>query len=83
MVLKGFGGTDFRPVFAYVERLIKNHEFINLGGMIYFTDGYGTFPAMPTSWEMAFVFVGEEREMPDVPLWAIKILLSEEEIKEL
>ena len=47
MTLKGFGGTDFRPVFEHVDMLIKQHEFTNLKGIIYFTDGYGTFPPMP------------------------------------
>jgi predicted metal-dependent peptidase len=40
--LQGFGGTDFRPVFAYVDDLIAKKEFVNLKGLIYFTDGYGT-----------------------------------------
>ena len=44
MQLHGMGGTDFRPVFDYVNRLIDLKEFQNLKGMIYFTDGYGLFP---------------------------------------
>lgn len=51
MTLKGFGGTDFRPVFKHVDMLIKQHEFTNLKGIIYFTDGYGTFPPMPPEYE--------------------------------
>jgi predicted metal-dependent peptidase len=37
--LKGGGGTDFRPVFDYVERLNEDFRFL-----IYFTDGLGEFP---------------------------------------
>ena len=44
MRLRGFGGTDFRPVFEYVDKLCREKEFAHLGGLIYFTDGYGTFP---------------------------------------
>ena len=47
MTLKGFGGTDFRPVFAYVDRMIEQREFTNLRGLIYFTDGEGIFPRAP------------------------------------
>ena len=50
--LRGSGGTDFRPVFQYVDKLIAERAFQNLKGLIYFTDGYGTFrsadrPMMP------------------------------------
>ena len=27
MSLRGFGGTDFRPVFDYVDQLVEEHEF--------------------------------------------------------
>ena len=76
MILRGFGGTDFRPVFEHVDTLIKQHEFTNLRGLIYFTDGSGTFPAMPPEYEAAFVFVDTGRELPDVPPWAIKIRMT-------
>ncbi len=42
--IKGFGGTDFRPAFQYVEQLIKKGAFQKLRGLLYFTDGYGIFP---------------------------------------
>ena len=45
MKIKGLGGTDFRPVFNLVDKLILDKEFTNLKGLIYFTDGYGDFPA--------------------------------------
>ena len=83
MMLRGFGGTDFRPVFEYVDRLIARHEFVNLRGLIYFTDGYGTFPAMPPQYETAFIFVEQGREPPDVPIWAVKIFMTKDDIDEL
>ena len=46
MQIKGLGGTDFRPVFSYVDRLIGQNEFQNLKGLIYFTDGFGTFHSL-------------------------------------
>lgn len=82
MKLRGFGGTDFRPVFQYVDTLIKNKEFFNLKGLIYFTDGYGCFPARKPKYETAFVFVNDNpEETPEVPSWAIKLVLRRNELK--
>ncbi|MCC8029549.1 MAG: VWA-like domain-containing protein [Lachnospiraceae bacterium] len=80
MTLKGFGGTDFRPVFTYVDGLLRRHEFSNLRGMIYFTDGYGTYPAMPPEYDTAFVFLDTGREVPEVPHWAMKVVLREDSV---
>ena len=80
MVLKGFGGTDFRPVFRYVEEMIKRHEFTDLKGLIYFTDGWGTFPEHQPDFNTAFVFLDDNYNNPTVPVWAIKLVLSSDEI---
>ena len=80
MQLHGFGGTDFRPVFRYVEELRNNREFVNLKGLIYFTDGYGEFPEKQPEYPTAFVFVDERYEIPEVPTWAIRLVLEPEEI---
>lgn len=61
MQLHGLGGTDFRPVFAYVNHLVDKKEFDNLKGLIYFTDGYGSFPQKMPSYDTAFVFVEDEQ----------------------
>ncbi len=78
--LGGFGGTDFRPVFDYVDSLVERHEFQNLRGLIYFTDGLGTFPERPPNYETAFVFVDDGFKIPEVPPWAIKLVLREDEV---
>lgn len=80
MQIRGLGGTDFRPVFAYVEGLRKQKEFQNLKGLIYFTDGYGTFPGQKPDYKTAFVFVEDEYNNPKVPPWAIKLVLQRDEI---
>ena len=80
MTIKGLGGTDFRPVFRYVDELIHKGEFVNLRGLIYFTDGYGTFPERKPEYETAFLFVGDAFNNPDVPPWAIKLVLQKDEI---
>ena len=80
MQIRGLGGTDFRPVFEYVERLRKDKEFTNLKGLIYFTDGFGAFPARKPDYDTAFVFIDDEYNNPDVPPWAIKLVLQKDEI---
>lgn len=80
MKIHGQGGTDFRPTFAYVDQLIKQKEFQNLKGLIYFTDGYGTFPEKKPPYETAFVFIRDDYCDVDVPPWAIKLILDREDI---
>lgn len=80
MKLFGFGGTDFRPVFDYVDTLRKNKEFTDLRGLIYFTDGYGDFPSHQPDYHTAFVFIENDYGNPDVPVWAIKLVLQSDEI---
>jgi len=50
--LKGGGGTNFTPVFDYVERMNEDFKFL-----IYFTDGKGAFPkyepTIDTLWVMS------------------------------
>ena len=80
--LYGEGGTDFRPAFEYVEELRQNGEFTDLKGMIYFTDGYGIYPERMPVWRTAFVFLEEDYRDADVPAWAIKLILREEDMEE-
>jgi predicted metal-dependent peptidase len=80
MKLLGFGGTDFRPVFNFVNELIQKREFANLKGLLYLTDGYGTFPEQKPAYETAFVFVDDELSSPAIPVWAMKLVLSREDI---
>ena len=80
LTVKGLGGTDFRPVFGYVDRLIRQHEFRRLQGLIYFTDGYGTFPEQKPEYRTAFVFVQDEYMNVKVPGWAMKVVLEKDEV---
>jgi len=79
--IKGFGGTDFRPVFGYMNQLLKQKAFQRLKGLIYFTDGYGTFPAKRPLYETAFVFMKEDYRDIDVPAWAMKLIIEPEELE--
>ena len=79
--VKGGGGTDFRPAFAYVEQLMRAKKFTKLRGLIYFTDGYGIYPAKMPPYETAFVFMKEDYQDIDVPPWAIRLILDEEDLE--
>ncbi len=80
MKLRGFGGTDFVPVFEKVNELVEQGEFKNLKGLIYFTDGWGTFPSRKPDYETAFVFLRDSYNNESIPPWAIKLVLDEDEI---
>ena len=77
--IKGLGGTDFRPAFSYVEDAVSSGELSNLGGLLYFTDGQGTYPAHKPSFEAAFVFPNQETAdaSAPVPPWAMKAVLDD------
>ena len=77
--LSGGYGTDYRPVFLYVDDLRSKGALRELRALLYFTDGYGTYPSRPTDYETAFVFCeGEDYDDTSVPDWAIPVILPKE-----
>lgn len=80
VVLRGFGGTDFRPAFEYVDKLVAQGEFEELAGLLYFTDGWGTYPERPPSYRVAFVFYDSNHPRESVPPWAMQVELSRGEL---
>ena len=81
--VKGFGNTDFRPVFEYIKELQQIGQLKRLKGLLYFTDGYGTFPSKQPEYETAFLFVRNQYEEDRVPAWAMKVVLEEEQIEKM
>ena len=79
--LAGEGGTDFRPAFAYIDELIATHRFTELKGVIYFTDGQGIYPQKMPLYQTAFVFMDDGAEEQEVPPWAMKLVLDEEDLR--
>ena len=81
MEIRGGGGTDFRPVFEYVNKLVAEKKFVNLRGLIYFTDGYGEYPGQAPLYQTAFAFVeNEQTAQARVPSWAIRLVLDKDEL---
>jgi len=75
--LVGGSSTDFRPVFDYVEKLRAEGQFTQLRGLIYFTDGMGTYPKLPTPYETAFIMLQPSPIAIEFPPWAIRLILGE------
>lgn len=75
--LSGGSATDFRPVFEHVARLQKEGAFTSLRGLVYFTDGMGTYPTRRPPYETAFVLLEEPPLSFKMPPWAIRLVLPE------
>ncbi len=56
--LSGGGGTDFRPVFEYIDQYLNYPTLL-----LYFTDGMGTFPENEPSYDLLWI-MPEEKEVP-------------------
>ena len=83
MELHGMGGTDFRPAFLHVDQMIKAGKFSRLRGLLYFTDGYGTFPVKMPPYDTAFVLMRDNYTDADVPPWAMKVILDPESMEDV
>lgn len=76
LTLTGGGGTDFRPAFAKIEELRRDGTLRDLQGVLYFTDGKGTYPTRRPPYETAFLFLETGTPPPDTPPWAMRLVLS-------
>lgn len=74
---KGYGATDFRPVFARIDELVAAKKLQKLKGVIYLTDGYGVYPSVRPAYDVVFAFASEDDSRPEVPPWAYSVILDE------
>ncbi len=65
--IAGGGGTDFRPVFEAVEK-----NGINPSVMIYYTDGYGSFPKKQPDYPVLWAVTKNHKEPP----WGAVIIVE-------
>jgi len=75
--LIGGSATDFRPVFRHVDQLLAEGAFTHLRGLLYFTDGMGRYPRKRPPYDAAFVLLEEPPAAVPMPLWAIRLTLTE------
>ena len=78
--LYGGNGTDFRPVFYYVDQLRSEGELTKIRGLIYFTDGMGVYPTKKPDYPVAFLFCDDRFLELQVPIWAMKVQIGTNEL---
>ncbi|MGD8956537.1 MAG: VWA-like domain-containing protein, partial [Chromatiaceae bacterium] len=66
MQIKGGGGTDFRPVFEWLDQYGQHPELV-----VYFTDAQGRFPQYEPNYPVIWLVKGKE----NVP-WGQRIQLN-------
>lgn len=57
--MKGGGGTDFRPVFDWIEKSNATPRVL-----VFFTDGYGSYPARQPGYDVLWVDYGNYEKYP-------------------
>lgn len=78
--LEGGGRTDFRPVFSYIDSLVGDGTLKGLRGLVYLTDGNGTYPVHRPDYDTAFVICEEAPKDHPVPPWAMRISIRPSDI---
>ena len=80
----GWGGTDFCPVFDYVNKLQQDGETIR--GLLYLSDGYGSFPDTRPDYPVAFLFPRDEDEeywTPSIPDWVTQVRITDNDLLQI
>jgi len=76
LTIKGFGCTDFMPVFDMIDEMKMKKELTDLQGLLYFTDGFACrefdgFPSKKPDYKTTFIYVDGFNNNYDVPPWVI------------
>ncbi len=77
LVIRGGGGTDFRPAFQRIGELRGNGELKDLKGILYFTDGCGQYPREEPDYQVWFVMLKGHFDAIDMPDWIHRLVLEE------
>ncbi len=82
VTLRGFGGTDFRPVFDAVDEACRDLRRGEMNGLLYFTDGDGEYPAKAPAYRTVFLLSDACFDRQKLPAWAIGVPLDRAEFAE-
>jgi len=78
----GFGGTDFRPVFDYINEQQSQPDGKTFRGLLYLSDGYGEFPAEEPDYPVAFLFPKDECDWDcgwsPIPDWVTQVRIADD-----
>lgn len=80
LVLHGFGGTNFTPVFQYVDELYEKESKKEINGLIYFTDGDGIFPEKMPPYKNVFVIHDNGFDKKRFPIWATPLYIDKNKL---
>lgn len=75
---KGFGGTDFCPVFERVAALREEGTLPRVRGLLYLSDGFGCFPNEAPDYPVTFLLLKEDNTSwtPTLPDWVGALTLD-------
>lgn len=78
---QGFGGTDFTPVFQRVEELRRDGALPRVRGLLYLSDGCGTFPEAAPDYPVCFLIPedGDCFGFLDIPPWVTTVQLNSDD----
>lgn len=79
--LKLYGEADgFSSGIYYVDQMLENHEFEELKGLLYFTDGYGIYRENAGIQDGICIYAGRLRDVDVIWAWALKLIIEESEM---
>ena len=70
---RGFGGTDFRPVFEWIEEYQENGGKVK--ALLYLSDGEGDFPEKCPDYPVAFL-LHAAWSTEEIPPWVLQLHLN-------
>lgn len=73
---------DLRPAFLWTDDLLHRQQFRNLKGLLALTDAPTRFAPNKPAYDAAVVFVNDNYSTPDVPPWAVRLVLQKDELDE-
>jgi predicted metal-dependent peptidase len=71
----GAGGTSFVPVFTRIRELREKGSIID--GLLYLSDGYGTFPEEKADYPVYFVLPDKGYGEENMPDWIQRVYLDD------
>ena len=80
LVLHGFGGTNFTPVFQYVDKLYESSSKKEINGLIYFTDGDGIYPEKTPPYKSIFIIHDNGFDKSRLPIWATPLYIDKNKL---
>lgn len=71
---------DLRAAFCWTDDMLRRRQFRNLKGLLALTDAPTRFAPHKPDYDAAVVFVNDNYSTPDVPPWAVRLVLQKDEL---